>query len=747
MKKSLFITEKPSVAMEFKNALGIKGSRKNGFIEDESNVVTWCVGHLVSMSYPEKYDPRLKRWDLTTLPFIPEEYKYEVIDNVKDQFDVVSILLNRDDIDTIYVCTDSGREGEYIYRLVEQMSNVSGKKRKRVWINSQTEDEIKRGVKEALDLEEFDALSDSAYLRAIEDYLAGINFSRLLTLLYSGLVSIQTGQKNTVVVVGRVMTCVLGMIVGREREIRAFEKKPFYKINGSFELEKDDGVKINSEWKSVEATKYYESPVLFNEKGFKTKDDATKLCEHLKSEDFALVSKVTKKKENKNPPLLFNLAELQNTCSKTFKISPDKTLEVAQSLYEKKLITYPRTDARVLSKTVALEVKKNVSGLAGFTYDTKIQEKAKEVINGTNINKIAKSKYVDDKKITDHYAIIPTGQNIKIFNSLSKLEQDVFVEITKRFLAVFLDSAVYNKISIEIKLKDEYFYTNSKVCTNIGYLSLYDDSKNEQNEQASISNIRKGEKLRLKELEIKEGETTPPKRYSSGNIILAMENAGKLIEDDRLREQIKGSGIGTSATRAEIIKKLERLGYININKKTQTIKPQLLGEIIYDIVRVSIRDLLNPRLTASWEKGLEMIVNKEISSKEYKEKLEVYIRKKVTNLLNHNIVLNPKDIFAQIPDFEVKTVSKEKNTLGLCPMCKRGIVFKSEKGYGCSLWRSGCKFFIGEFCGVKIEEPQIIKLIEEGKTDLITGFKSKKGNEFDARISYSNGKMDLIFAK
>lgn len=615
MGKSVYIAEKPSVAQEFAKALKLNTRRKDGYLEGDDAIVTWCVGHLVTMSYPEKYDEKYKRWSLNTLPFMPKEFKYEVIPNVEKQFRIVSEVLNRKDVDTIYVCTDSGREGEYIYRLVEQMANVKGKQRKRVWIDSQTEEEILRGIREAKDLSEYDNLSASAYLRAKEDYLMGINFSRLLTLKYGNSISNYLHTKYTVLSVGRVMTCVLGMVVRREREIRDFVKTPFYRVVSTIEAGSQT---FEGEWRAVKGSKYFESLELYKENGFKKKEKAKELVQYLEDTDAlsCMVKVIEKKQEKKNPPLLFNLAELQNECSKRFKISPDETLRIAQELYEKKLITYPRTDARVLSTAVAKEIHKNLNGLSKYDMAAPYLQ---DIVKFGSHKNLAKSRYVNDKQITDHYAMIPTGQGLLALQSVSHTAKQVYDTIVRRFLSIFYPPAVYHKVSITTQIKEEQFFSNFKVLSEEGYLKVV-GSGNDNNADAAlfeiVKQIRKGDELKVQELSIKEGETSPPKRYNSGSIILAMENAGQLIEDEELRAQIKGSGIGTSATRAEILKKLIHIKYLALNKKTQTITPTLLGEMTFDVVDHSIRSLLNPELTASWEKGLTYVAEGQITSEE-----------------------------------------------------------------------------------------------------------------------------------
>lgn len=659
MSKNLYIAEKPSVAQEFAKALKLNMKKQDGYLESESAVVTWCVGHLVTMSYPEVYDERYKRWSLATLPFLPKEWKYEVIDSVKKQFTIVSGLLNRKDVTCIYVCTDSGREGEYIYRLVEQMAGVKGKKRLRVWIDSQTEEEILRGIQEAKDLSEYDHLSDSAYLRAKEDYLMGINFSRLLTLRYGRAVSSFQSTKYTVISVGRVMTCVLGMVVRREREIRSFVKTPFYRVLLTQELM---GKNFDAEWRAVEGSAYFQSPLLYKENGFKKEDDAKALIQKLKAviPQEALVVSVERKKETRYAPLLFNLAELQNECSKRFKISPDETLKIAQELYEKKLVTYPRTDARVLSTAVAKEIHKNLGGLRQYPA---VALFAQEILTKGSQKGIEKTRYTSDKQITDHYAIIPTGQGLFVLKSLSPVAQKVYELIVRRFLSIFYPPAIYQKTALVTQMEKEKFFANFRVLIEEGYLKVTPstpDNKKEEEQDAGanlseeLKTLKKGMKLPVKAMKIKEGETSPPKRYNSGSIILAMENAGQLIEDEELRAQIKGSGIGTSATRAEILKKLVNIKYIELNKKTQMITPTLLGENIFDVVNVSIRSLLNPELTASWEKGLTYVANGEITSEEYMGKLEHFVRSRTEQ------VLKSQQHFAMKPYFDAAAAYYKK---------------------------------------------------------------------------------------
>ena len=680
MGKSVYIAEKPSVAQEFAKALKLNTKRRDGYLESDEAIVTWCVGHLVTMSYPEEYDPALKRWNPQTLPFIPEEFKYEVIPSVAKQFQIVSGILNREDVDTIYVCTDSGREGEYIYRLVEQEAHVEGKKRRRVWIDSQTEEEILRGIREAKDLSEYDNLGASAYLRAKEDYLMGINFSRLLTLKYGNSISNFLQTKYSVVSVGRVMTCVLGMVVRREREIRDFVKTPFYRVLSTIDAQ---GHTFEGEWRAVKGSRYFESYDLYKENGFKERKKAEELIQYLQTPDDESVNvagiqgqsglncrieSIEKKKEKKNPPLLYNLAELQNDCSKRFKISPDETLRIVQELYEKKLVTYPRTDARVLSTAVAKEITRNLNGLSKYPMAAPYMQ---DILNFGSYKTLAKTRYVNDKQITDHYAIIPTGQGLNVLSTVSSTAKGVYDLIVRRFLSIFYPPAVYQKVAIVTKIKEESFFSSFKVLAEEGYLKVAgipkkkasqtatkdssngnsENNNNDTNDEAGsdssdqsldtglfevVKSLKKGAVLQVRALDIKEGETSPPKRYNSGSMILAMENAGQLIEDEELRAQIKGSGIGTSATRAEILKKLVNIKYLALNKKTQVITPTLQGEMIYDVVDHSIRSLLNPELTASWEKGLNYVAEGSITSDEYMRKLDHFITSRTVGVKGLN---------------------------------------------------------------------------------------------------------------
>ena len=656
--KALFITEKPSVAREFAAALNINAKNRDGYMEGDKAVITWCVGHLVTMSYPDQYDPALKKWDLETIPFIPDTFKYETIPGVQKQFNIVSSLLNREDIDTIYVCTDSGREGEYIYRLVDQQANVSKyKKKKRVWIDSQTKEEVIRGVKEAKDLSEYDNLAAAAYLRAKEDYLMGINFSRVLTLKYGWTLGNYLNQKRSLVVaVGRVMTCVLGMIVKREREIRTFVPTPFYRILGHFDCQRFE---VEAEWKAVKGSKYFESKKLYKDNGFLDKKDAQEFIKYLEdgSNNQTIVVSSSKRQEKKNPPLLYNLAELQNECSKRFKLSPDETLKVVQDLYEKKLVTYPRTDARVLSSAVAKEIYKNIGGLNNYT---PLSGFANEIMQGKKYQGIIKSKYVDDKKITDHYAIIPTGQAVGSLSRISEMGQKVYDVIARRFLSIFMPPAVYLKIKLETQTKGEAFFANFKMLKDPGYLKVTGMGGQKKEAQLTeeqihaISSLKKGMPLPVKDYTIKDGTTSAPKRYNSGSLILAMENAGQLIEDEDLREQIKGSGIGTSATRAEIVKKLVSNKYIALNKKTQIVTPTLTGEMIVNVVSASIGSLLNPTLTASWEKGLTYVAEGSVTEEEYMQKLDKFVTQKTNIVKQNNFQYQLRQSFDQIAPYYQK---------------------------------------------------------------------------------------------
>ena len=698
------------------------------------------------MSYPEKYDIKYKAWRLHDLPFLPEEYKYEIIANVQKQFDIIKEQMNRDDVTTIYVCTDSGREGEYIYRLVDMMVDAKSKEKKRVWIDSQTEDEIKKGVKNAKPLEAYDNLADSAFLRAKEDYLMGINFSRLLTLCYGRTLAKKLEKDHIVIAVGRVMTCVLGMIVNREREIRDFVKLPYYKVQALFEFE--GSIDYDAEWKAVEGSKYHLSNQIYKEVGFTDKALAETFVNELKtSNEKPVIEDVKKKKETKNPPLLYNLAELQNELSKKLKQSPDQTLKIAQNLYEKKLITYPRTDARVLSTAVCKEILSNLKGLTQLDKVASLDEKDKtlpeyalEVINSNKHKGLEKTKYVNDKAITDHYAIIPTGQGLSTYNKLSGIEKEVYILIVRRFLAIFFPPAIYNQLSITTKLGEERFFSTSKVCTSEGFQVILNDEKKEddskQDKAEILKKLKKGQTVLVKELDIKESETTPPKRYNSGSIILAMENAGKLIEDDELREQIKGSGIGTSATRAEILSKLEKIDYISLNKKTQILTPTTLGESIYDVVAGSIPSLLRPELTASWEKGLSMIASGDIKNDEYMKKLESYIQKNTSRVLTLTKNTNVKNLASDI----------DKTPLGSCPLCKDGKIKENSKAYFCTNWKDNCNFTLWKNSLPELKEDISRDLVKELLASDKNSIKIHTSENKDVHIKFKesgNGELEI----
>jgi DNA topoisomerase-3 len=674
--KSLFIAEKPSVAQEFARVLGVSGSAGKGYLESEQYVVTWCVGHLVTMSYPDAYDPALKKWSMNTLPFIPDNYKYEVIEDVRKQYDIVAGLLNREDVERIYVCTDSGREGEYIYRLVDQMAGVSNTKdKRRVWIDSQTEEEIKRGIREAKPLSAYDNLASAAYMRAIEDYLMGINFSRVMTIRFGRSMADYLGRKYVVISMGRVMTCVLGMVVRREREIRDFVKTPFYRVMADLE----NG--ISAEWRETEGSVAWHKPVLYKNNGFKAKEDAQKLIDYLKREEpsEALIESIERKTEKKNPPLLYNLAELQNDCSRFFKMSPDQTLATAQELYEKKLTTYPRTDARVLSTAVAKEIGRNLSGISSLP---EFKDICREISESGSYRKIASTRYTNDKQITDHYAIIPTGQGFSALRSLSARSAAVYKMIVRRFLSIFMPQAVYSRVNMVLKIRTEHFYAGIRVLKDPGYLRVLEAGRPPQEAGGQdngtdsaqtyeiLSKLRKGMKLPVKGFSIKEGETSPPKRYNSGSMILAMENAGQLIEDEELREQIKGCGIGTSATRADILKKLVKIRYLNLNSKTQVITPTLLGEMVFDASACSIPSLLNPDLTASWEKGLNYLAEGTITSDEYMDKLRGFITRRT------NYVKGMGSVYAMRSYYDKAAVYYKKES------SRRGKSAKSSKTEG-----------------------------------------------------------------
>ncbi|MCR5417577.1 MAG: type IA DNA topoisomerase [Lachnospiraceae bacterium] len=687
MGKKVFIAEKPSVAKQFASTLAnqmhIRFTQKDGFLESDDMLVTWCVGHLVTMSYPEVYDESWKKWQLDPLPFLPDSFRYEVIPQTKKQFDIVKGILTRDDVESIYVCTDSGREGEYIYRLVDQMAGNPHKEKKRVWIDSQTEEEIMRGIREAKDISAYDKLSDAAYLRAIEDYLMGINFSRALTLKYRYTLQRFLEQDKVTISVGRVMTCVLGMVVKRELEIRNFEKTPFYRVQAALKIADSP---VTADWKAVEGSAYFNSPLLYKDNGFLKKEDADKLIADL-SEPKPIgltLKKSEKKKEVKKPPLFYNLAELQNDCSRLLKISPDETLAIAQELYEKKMTTYPRTDARVLSTAVAKEIDKNIRPLAEYPGMAPF---IRYIMEKKTYEGLAKTKYVNDKQITDHYAIIPTGAEVSKAASLSPLSAKVYEMILRRFVAVFCPDAEFLKVSLVMKRETESFFANFKVMTEPGYTKVFADTffkksaegdkAEKQSEESGddkekeilcdenfinlLSSLKKGAIIDADGFSVKEGETSPPKRYSSGNMILAMENAGQLIEDEQLREQIKSSGIGTAATRAGILEKLVRIGYLNLNKKTQIYTPTQLGEGIYYVVGYSMPMMLAPNMTASWEKGLSLVEEGEITSDEYMGKLSDFVVKRVQQVKQTSNEAQIRVMLQRAAPFYKKTTRRKKS--------------------------------------------------------------------------------------
>ena len=736
MAKSVYIAEKPSVAREFAKALKITGKNRDGYIEDDKSIVTWCVGHLVTMSYPEAYDTNLKKWSIQTLPFLPKVWKYEVIDGVKKQFEIVKGILNREDVDTIYVCTDSGREGEYIYRLVAQMAGVHDKNEKRVWIDSQTEEEIIKGINTAKDISEYNNLSEAAYLRAKEDYLMGINFSRVLTLKYGNSVSSYLRTDRAVLSVGRVMTCVLGMIVRREREIRAFVETPFYRVNANIKCTED--FNFDSEWRVNEKSKYFQSPYLYKENGFKKRESAENLIGELDGKQ-AVVKSLERGTSRKKAPLLFNLAELQAECSKRYKISPDETLQVAQDLYEKKLTTYPRTDARVLSTAVAKEIGKNLNRLK--TYEPTKTYTERILKEGTYRN-IARTQYTDDSKITDHYAIIPTGQLTEL-GSLSDLQRRVYALVVRRFLSIFYPAAEYETIKLVVQVGAEQLFASAKVLKNPGFLEIMGRPGNDENKEEESAGLLKlaeqlktGDPLNVDGYEIKEGKTAPPKRYTSGSMVLAMENAGQLIEEEELREQIKGSGIGTSATRAEIIRKLVRIGYLNLNKKTQVLSPEAIGERVFEVVSMTVPALLNPKMTASWEKGLDGITRGTVIMEDYRSKLEDFIRKETVSMIEHDLTGNLAARIHPLVGKGGRGLAAKKKIEAVCPVCG-GEMETTPFGYGCSNYKkdgSGCKFSIGTIAGRDLTEEEVVELLTKGHTEVLSGFISKSRKRFSVAL-------------
>ena len=740
MAKSLIITEKPSVAQEFARILGVSG-RNDGYIENDKYVITWCVGHLVEMVYPEEYDEKYKRWRLEDLPFLPEEYKYNVIPNVSKQYDTVHRMLFREDIETVYWAGDAGKEGQTIEENIRRFGGVRpGMKELRVWIDSQTEEEILRGIREAKPMAEYDNLAKSGIMRTIEDYAMGINFSRAMSVKYGKLLNDAAATKSyTAIAVGRVMTCVLGMVVIREREIRNFAETPFYRVVGGFLPEGAETEEtVTAEWKAVNGSKYFESPLLYKENGFKKRESAENLIGELDGKQ-AVVKSLERGTSRKKAPLLFNLAELQAECSKRYKISPDETLQVAQDLYEKKLTTYPRTDARVLSTAVAKEIGKNLNRLK--TYEPTKTYTERILKEGTYRN-IARTQYTDDSKITDHYAIIPTGQLTEL-GSLSDLQRRVYDLVVRRFLSIFYSAAEYETIKLVVQVEAEQFFASAKVLKNPGFLEIMGRPGNDENKEEESAGLLKlaeqlktGDPLNVDGYEIKEGKTAPPKRYTSGSMVLAMENAGQLIEEEELREQIKGSGIGTSATRAEIIRKLVRIGYLNLNKKTQVLSPEAIGEMVFEVVSMTVPALLNPKMTASWEKGLDGITRGTVIMEDYRSKLEDFIRKETVSMIEHDLTGN---LAARIHPFVGKGgrgLAAKKKIEAVCPVCG-GEMETTPFGYGCSNYKkdgSGCKFSIGTIAGRDLTEEEVVELLTKGHTEVLSGFISKSRKRFSVAL-------------
>ena len=754
MAKSLIITEKPSVAQEFARILGVSG-RNDGYIENDKYVITWCVGHLVEMVYPEEYDEKYKRWRLEDLPFLPEEYKYNVIPNVSKQYDTVHRMLFREDIETVYWAGDAGKEGQTIEENIRRFGGVRpGMKELRVWIDSQTEEEILRGIREAKPMSEYDNLAKSGIMRTIEDYAMGINFSRAMSVKYGKLLNDAAATKSyTAIAVGRVMTCVLGMVVIREREIRNFAETPFYRVVGGFLPEGAETEEtVTAEWKAVNGSKYFESPLLYKENGFKKRESAENLIGELDGKQ-AVIKSLERGTSRKKAPLLFNLAELQAECSKRYKISPDETLQVAQDLYEKKLTTYPRTDARVLSTAVAKEIGKNLNRLK--TYEPTKTYTERILKEGTYRN-IARTQYTDDSKITDHYAIIPTGQLTEL-GSLSDLQRRVYDLVVRRFLSIFYPAAEYETIKLVVQVGVEQLFASAKVLKNPGFLEIMGRPGNDENKEEESAGLLKlagqlktGDPLKVDGYEIKEGKTAPPKRYTSGSMVLAMENAGQLIEEEELREQIKGSGIGTSATRAEIIRKLVRIGYLNLNKKTQVLSPEAIGEMVFEVVSMTVPALLNPKMTASWEKGLDGITRGTVIMEDYRSKLEDFIRKETVSMIEHDLTGN---LAARIHPFVGKGgrgLAAKKKIEAVCPVCG-GEMETTPFGYGCSNYKkdgSGCKFAIGTIAGRDLEEDEVAELLTKGHTEVLSGFISKSRKRFSAALVLEkdeNGKASVNF--
>lgn len=743
MGKKLIITEKPSVARDFARVLNVSGN-KSGCIENQEWVISWCYGHLVEMVYPESYDEKYKNWRLEDLPFLPEQYKYGVVESAKEQYGVVNHLLHRDDIDVVYWAGDSGKEGQTIEENIRMYGGVRpGMTELRVWIDSQTDEEILRGIREAKPMSDYARLGKSGIMRTIEDYSLGINFSRALSVKYGRLINDAAATESyTAIALGRVMTCVLGMVVRREREIRNFDETPFYRIVGSF-----SDANFSGEWKTWEESKYLDSPLLYKENGFKKKEDAENLIRELTGKT-AKVCNVEKNISKKKAPLLFNLAELQSECTKQFKISPSETLQIAQDLYERKLTTYPRTDARVLTKAVAKEIHKNLYGIQNFP---KTSTFVKEVLNQKKYLGLEKTPYVDDSKVTDHYAIIPTGQ-VKGIESMDAIHQSVYELIVRRFVAIFYPPAEYTNVKIQVQIEKEKFFTSAKLLKEPGYLKVTgipskknsedgedDDNCSKEELLALAEKLTAGEEISVNGFDIKDGKTSPPKRYTSGDLILAMENAGKLIEDEELREQIKNSGIGTSATRGDILEKLVRIKYLNQNKKTQIISPENLGEMIYEVVNLSVPTLLIPEMTASWERGLEGIINGSVDDVEYRKKLEDYIRVETNKMISNDL---RDDIARNIYPFTGKDSKgfATRKPLGIpCPECG-GELTTTSFGYGCSNYfdkEKNCKFSVGQIAGLDLPEEDFIELIKNGSTKVLDGFVGKNKKKFKAAIMLS----------
>ncbi len=741
MGKSLIITEKPSVAREFASVLHVNG-RQNGYIENQDYVITWCVGHLVGMVYPESYDIKYKKWRLEDLPFLPEEYKYDVIKDVKGQYDIVHKMLHREDISRVYWAGDAGKEGQTIEENIRNFGGVrEGMEELRVWIDSQTEEEILRGIREAKPMSAYENLGKSGIMRTIEDYAMGINFSRVMSVRYGNLLNDAAATKSyTAIAVGRVMTCVLGMVVIREREIRNFAETPFYRVIGSF-----SGAGIEGEWKAVEGSLYFQSPLLYRENGFKEEKDAAALIRELEGKPAKVLS-VEQSVTKKRAPLLFNLAELQAECAKRFKVSPDETLQAAQELYEKKLTTYPRTDARVLSSAVAKEIAKNISRLSEYE---PVSGFAKDIMERRLYANIAKTQYTDDSKVTDHYAIIPTGQ-LSGLRTLGSLQKAVYELIVRRFLSIFYPPAEYQNVKLTVGVEKEQFFANAKVLKTPGYLAVASQpsKKSEENEDEEAAadpkallklagTLKNGDSIETCGYRVKNGKTSPPKRYTSGSMVLAMENAGQLIEDEELREQIKGSGIGTSATRAEIIQKLVRIGYLNLNKKTQVLSPDNLGEMVYEVVNMTVPALLNPKMTASWEKGLEGITRGTVDFWDYRKKLEDFIRTETLKMIGQDIKEPLAEKISAFAGKGAKGAGAKRKIGALCPACG-GEMVTTPFGYGCSNYKkdkSGCNFNIGQIAGKTLSEENVKQLLTETRTDTIRGFKSKAGKKFDACLT------------